>query len=155
VRRKFKIYISAISFERKPPKRRATTHATLFCKDTPNRWKGDCRKKRWNIFTPSPIYIAIYIYIRYDVGRYPLTRVGFFLHYPSVCNTYSYCRISLLIVTKSFFLLNIFSIVYHSIRFYATSATEEMYVYKTDKVSIYYLQPHKFNHVPGPVKELY
>lgn len=37
VRRKFKIYISAILFERKPPKRRATTHATLFCKDTPNR----------------------------------------------------------------------------------------------------------------------
>lgn len=48
-----------------------------------------------------------------------------------------------MIVTKSFFLLNIFSIVYRSIRFYATSATEEMYIYKTDNVSIYLFTPPK------------
>lgn len=107
VRRKFKIYISAISFERKPRKRRETTHATLFRRDTPNRWKGDLRKKKDEIFSPR-LNTWPYIYIRIRCRLVPTHQGRFFLHYPSVCNTYSYRRISLLIVTKSFFFLKYF-----------------------------------------------
>lgn len=113
--RKFKIYISAISFERKPSKEGDDAHNPLSLR-YPNRWKRDLRKKRWNIFTPSKyMTISIYIYT-FDVGWYPLTRVGFFLYYPSVCNTYIATVVFLFwSLLNHFFFLNIFSIIYRSI----------------------------------------
>lgn len=98
IRRKFKIYISAISSERGET---LPNEGDNPLPGMPSLKTKRESRKRWNIFYFFYVGPHLYIYI----GIPALIR-GRSLFTLSICVTLSYRRISLLIITKSFFFFN-------------------------------------------------